>query len=851
MALRDHFAEGSQAAALAAIRDITASSKKDQDSAAQTVEEIAEIARRAGSISAEDRWALQYITIQRLQPLTEALDDDVSSFVTITEVNTFTTARPLSWSLSHWTAYWAYGFEMTVQWYFRRIRKLFADIFAASKQALPANRQIIAKFISSWAAKRVEDLLSGLRAVDEWDDINWDSDATFSKFKDYIIKSEMNMDRSLRTVNYYIDAANTLSMVTGAGRPEKYILPILFLLFQRSLTIVTQAQTATLHINELEVIQYSIITVMEGVEHRVRTLQAVYRLQNLNEKEQLRKFFYGLYSFVTEEPVMGPYWTRNPLIDTNTVFAITYPKSTDEGANFEAGKIQSLLFGPQTEELELLSNPSPEGDSQGHEATLPQSLVGHWSGSYTYNSGRNNDGLVSFTVSSHDTEGNISGSGMDSLGPFTVKGTLNGNRVMFLKAYQIPQSGQEVVWRYGGTITQDLNEITGVWGPPYANLDSLETDDPDSGQEARSDAGSFESTDIIGGHFFLKRRPIEYLLSCPTNEEFAQNRPRALWKLALDVTIRSLRSRNLSWRVLSARRRQRQRYIELVKVQEKSGCIDPKDMKDWSKLLETTHPNDLALWRAIALFQMRREVIHGPSLECDSCHNRIFAPTRLHCVSCSEGEVYGTLDLCMDCFTDNKPVTRRDDKSHSPSHNIVQMRSVAWGSYRIPMLIRGNDILNFAAVYLPSPLELNSSQGMADGDLSPLEQGLRLRCVECSKIILARPYWCCLDCKNMTLVCYECNRRIEQEKPWLYERHANTGDEHDWSHTLVSAPAPLEQGEATAEAMESLETRLEHLEDKLEKQAADVNGRLDKQAVDINERLAKLEELLSRLGSLQ
>jgi hypothetical protein len=45
-----------------------------------------------------DQWALEYITIHHVQPLIEALDDDVSGFVTIAEVNEFTTSRPANWS---------------------------------------------------------------------------------------------------------------------------------------------------------------------------------------------------------------------------------------------------------------------------------------------------------------------------------------------------------------------------------------------------------------------------------------------------------------------------------------------------------------------------------------------------------------------------------------------------------------------------------------------------------------------------------------------------------------------------------------------------------------------------------
>jgi hypothetical protein len=45
----------------------------------------------------EDTWALPYISILRVQPLIEAFDDDASGFVSISEVNAFTSARPENW----------------------------------------------------------------------------------------------------------------------------------------------------------------------------------------------------------------------------------------------------------------------------------------------------------------------------------------------------------------------------------------------------------------------------------------------------------------------------------------------------------------------------------------------------------------------------------------------------------------------------------------------------------------------------------------------------------------------------------------------------------------------------------
>ena len=73
-----------------------------------------------------DAWTLQYIDLMHLQPIIEALDADTSGFVTIQEVNQFTTSRPQGWrcvdllialldmlinlnSLLHWLAFWAVG----------------------------------------------------------------------------------------------------------------------------------------------------------------------------------------------------------------------------------------------------------------------------------------------------------------------------------------------------------------------------------------------------------------------------------------------------------------------------------------------------------------------------------------------------------------------------------------------------------------------------------------------------------------------------------------------------------------------------------------------------------------------
>ena len=48
-------------------------------------------------ILSRDRWTLQYIDVERLQPLVEAFDDDASGFITVREANQFASSCPKDW----------------------------------------------------------------------------------------------------------------------------------------------------------------------------------------------------------------------------------------------------------------------------------------------------------------------------------------------------------------------------------------------------------------------------------------------------------------------------------------------------------------------------------------------------------------------------------------------------------------------------------------------------------------------------------------------------------------------------------------------------------------------------------
>lgn len=98
MALREYYAEQHRRhnyndhQTLEAIRRIVAAANEPD---AQKVQEIGHAVRDGAQMM--DEWALQYISISRIQPLIEAFDDDASSLVSISEVNAFTAAKPDAW----------------------------------------------------------------------------------------------------------------------------------------------------------------------------------------------------------------------------------------------------------------------------------------------------------------------------------------------------------------------------------------------------------------------------------------------------------------------------------------------------------------------------------------------------------------------------------------------------------------------------------------------------------------------------------------------------------------------------------------------------------------------------------
>ncbi|KAK0239406.1 hypothetical protein EDD85DRAFT_766418 [Armillaria nabsnona] len=242
-----------------------------------------------------DQWALQYINLHRIQPLIEAFDDDVSGFVTINEANALCAGRPENWSLPHWLAYWAVGFQMTLIHYCTQIRTLLQKMHTAAEQTLPTNRVFIDSFLGAFPFCLLDSLLSGFQEQiayhGTWDWSNW------SMFLPYVQDEEKRLKSQLEAFQYSIDASDSLLLITGPGRLERFIFPLIYLLLEQQYLIVNYCRSNVILPYVLWSSLQSVNVIMDAIDVRVDDLQAIFKHKNLDEEVMMRKSVYGLVCY--------------------------------------------------------------------------------------------------------------------------------------------------------------------------------------------------------------------------------------------------------------------------------------------------------------------------------------------------------------------------------------------------------------------------------------------------------------------------------------------------------------------------------------------------------------------------
>ncbi|KAI0951411.1 hypothetical protein AcW1_008459 [Taiwanofungus camphoratus] len=734
-------------------------------------------------------WALEWITVNRLQSIVEAFDDDASGFITVAEANRFTTSRPLKWSLLHWLAYWAIGWQMSATTYRDRIDNLISKMFALRASVHVLNRDSVEEYLSN--------MWPGLTQLTESLERFYPTETLQGRFQLYIDEEEERIKKNLEDIRYHIDEINTLILTTGEGRIEKYLFPLLFLLLKRHYELLRLCRTKIVNEQEWQDSTRSIEVVFQAVRDRYDDLAGIFRQQNLDLKQQFKVTSCGLFGYWHDSEDffarkhMREFPFDNDLLDVSEV-------------GTEDSKPESLLTYPlesgsllDTSAYGLIEEIETEEDLKADEDL--KAILGSWHGFLAQGDDYPYDNILSVYIHASAGSGRkFEASGKWFGDPFTLTGEREVTPEGLVSySFSMNYPSHLVPMRFCGSLDSDARTLRGTWGWKSVNSSN---------------------------QFIFSRCPASIFSCRPSFEEFEKNKTAALWKFALSAVQDQIRRQMFSWSFFKRRREVRKRYVHLTIRDWRYGYpLNQEELDEYARLRQTLSSADVQYYRFMVSKQLRMTPNH--LVYCDNCGGWIIG-TRVICLDC---DTNNTVDLCEDgrCLSAAVELEQRPDLSspHLPSHDIFKVRAVAHQREFGKLDLAARNALKRARDAFTSAASVDYEKSMeAKSEDRRLNVSKRSpTCIVCSKLV-SQPCWHCIICDGDTFICNEC----DQNKGGV------TVKEHKNTHGLVRCQ---ERVDATPP---SVEQRLETLESKF--------VTMDSKLIKVDDRLSRIETLLHSIS---
>ncbi|KAF7974234.1 hypothetical protein HWV62_13116 [Athelia sp. TMB] len=413
------------------------------------------VAKRLANKKANNMRTLEYINMRHIQPILEAFDDDGSGYVSIREVNQLSTARPSDWSLPQWVSYWAVGWHYNIWNYKLKICGIIHSIYQERENLLPSNRALVDYYLADPA---LDDLLTMLWYIQPFDaDID---DQFRQRAIAYAQQEESRMEGNMRLMAYEVDDTSTLSLITGPGRVERHLLPVLFLAMRHHLRVIRLASHVILDKDELRAAAKTIKQVLAALQDRATDLEAIFDQQNTfgpSNHGQFDKFAFGMFLHLGEPRV------RDIAIDDPGLSG-----SYQDAATVDATFLKYPgISGPDTAAYsvaELTAVPS---------FNASQNIGGIWSGLCSSNTtttastdtATSTCGLMEISLAVDATNSKLTGNGVDAEGPFEISGKYQMDGTIQLVLTRTGSVASTVVHSRHFTVKKDATSraLVGNW----------------------------------------------------------------------------------------------------------------------------------------------------------------------------------------------------------------------------------------------------------------------------------------------------------------------------------------------------------------------------------------------------
>ncbi|KAH7099932.1 hypothetical protein BKA62DRAFT_673164 [Auriculariales sp. MPI-PUGE-AT-0066] len=656
----------------------------------------------------QDRWAIEYITLTRVRPVLEAFDDDASGWISVKEANVFTSGRPQDYSVIKWLAFWAAGFKISSAHDAQSIQNLRAQMIAYSYNVLPCNRARVDRYLYNPNMDGI-DYLTRSMATD-WSDDDEDEGLMshlliWYRSNEYLQSEKERLKKGLEGIGWEIDAFNTLQLITGTGRIERNLLPLIFLLLERHTQIIQLAQSHPLHDLELWDAERTIDVVAQAVLSRVQTLASNFRNQNMDPKAEFDYAYGGMASPVGDFEYDEEYYDWDNQPDTSI-----------------------LKYGPT-----YLSTPDYIYEEVNLEDEVsPAPFEGYYTGIETFeNSKKWQDGFVLTKLELNPNEPGpegseaLKGSGRDSYGIFEIKGHMKAGAKPNQKRIEYKK------FESSGSFMFDRT-------PAVARRYRPSKEDKATTRLAR--VGMLLSTSSRNKS--VARLELELL---PSSQGPAQRIYQCCHSNASPSTYSSAEA-DLFQRIRS--------IADSYRFPREWDEDDDEDHQQTvSTIQRALAPEDVLAYNFIADWKLQKECVHLGTT-CDACEEQIIGGY-YRCLDCTiPGDPTIAIELCTDCS--DKPASHTTDNDqvldHHPSHNmfkslrVVQLRELVLVLKRCRDEIQSPlDILAKAETYL------NRGGNEDDNEEEPYIP----TCVYCDERV-SKPCWYCTECSENCFICDAC-----------------------------------------------------------------------------------------------
>ncbi|KAL1952244.1 hypothetical protein VTO73DRAFT_1393 [Trametes versicolor] len=642
----------------------------------------------ATEIVMSDKWTLEYLNIAWLHPILEAIDDDTSGYISVSEVNRFMQRLPpeLNWSLPYWLAYWAVGWKCATTMYLDEVQRLISEFHQSLPCVLAINRPPI-----DWYLNFITPCWTLLAGMNRYND-----SYMCERFNAYIEHEEARLKANLEKFNYRIDALDTLKLVIGSSRIERCAAPLVCLLLRNDVRKVKAAKTFILPEDEFRSSELSMSTIDIALADRCKELQETFRQRKLDPKVELKKFASGLLHHFDRDdnPIPGDWWAGPGSVDY--IYSIGAWRNTDTDWEVDTAGITTLTEVPLDTSVYDAVERETEDDLTSDPAV--NAIVGTWNGFlYEDNLYPTRPMTTLFfhaappsTQSSSDeptTGHKFVGEGTDYEGSeYSVTGTCVAS-----------EEGVDVEWcmEYDGDVTlyfvgRILDEFTLSGNQRYDKE--------------------------VPGHAYLilKKAPAEYLCYRPPPFELysqphplnidydvtPEQRARGWWRYALNAVLHDVRRKRWTWSFFAERRRVRQLWFTMRTGPDHSNHSD-HTLREMHQFATTA---DARVYYGLTELANKMTYRYD-NLTCESPNcRRNLSITIVACLDCLSADLRFVVAFCddPDCYM-AEGLVNNDGNPHLSTHRLIKYRTIMLMPYWPTIKARALSYLSDAQYTVPAP----------------------------------------------------------------------------------------------------------------------------------------------------